>query len=131
MVFSNSFGFFNKKSVFINKTNLDLSFKEVASIEIVKKKKVNYKVGVLLLIEVILFLIFYDELSEMLKLFGLIVVFSTLLFFTNIKEEMVHLKIILCIPKQIFIKIDSNEIEEAKDFTNRFALFRNFNTELD
>lgn len=131
MVFSNSFGFFNKKSVFINKTNLDISFKEVASIEIVKKKKGNYKVGVLLLIEVILSLIFYYELSEILKLFTFIIVFLTLLFFLNIKQEKIYLKIILCIPKQIFVKIDSSEYELARDFTNSFTLFRNFNTELD
>ena len=131
MVFSNSFGFYNKKSVCVNKTNLNLSFTEIASIEIIKEKKVIPKVVILLLIELVALFVFFNELTEILMVSAFIVVFLTLLFFFNIKQDKIFLKIILCNPKQIFVKIDSSEYEFARDFTNSFTLFRNFNTELD
>lgn len=131
-VFSNSFGHFNKDIVVINKSDFNLSFKEIATIEIKTMKDSLYdRIAIGVLVIMLILLNFFGFISFLISFTILVFVLLSIWVLFFLKKEIIYVQIVLCIPKQVFVKVNKNEYELAKDFTSSFTLFRYLNPDLD
>ncbi|HCQ13879.1 hypothetical protein [Flavobacterium sp.] len=130
MIFSNSFGCFNKDQVVVNKSNYDLVFKEIASIKIKKKKSFVYEIIYIVMTAVLFSLLFFDVNEILIMLISLGLLFFTIIYLFMLKKDVFYIQIILCVPKQLFIGVKRSEYESAKEFTNTFTSYRQFYTDL-